>query len=221
MELDDLRQQWQRPAAPDVPLLTEQSLRAMLANPTESPVARMKRNARRDLGLGLAVVVLNFFNLQSWFRFAASRASGGVLWWSLLLGSTGLLVVLWNTGVKMRILSRMEGETSSLRDHLLSLVHQFRGLLRASVRTGLGLAALLVLLLLYAGYEKLVFYLRPGAGDQLTHWLLFGSGVLATLLAFGLAYKNGNAVRQRRYGQYLDRLEANLRELDEPGPGGA
>ena len=85
--------------------------------------------------------------------------------------------------------------------------------MRATQQVGLLLASTLAVLLIVGNRTALMTYLASST----TQWIL-GIGTLLLALASyaGLLmwlYHLGKIKQQRRYGQYLDQLEAALREL--------
>jgi len=220
MELADFRRAWQQPpaeAAPAPTPLTDQTLLSMLTRQPNSPVAIMKANARRDVRVGLAVILLNFINLYNLLKSRGTESNAHLELG--LIGAFTLVAVLflaWSIRVKQRLLASMEADTVNLREHLTRLVKQFRQLLRGGARVGLVLGVGIVGLFTFARRQELLDYLAPGAAERASHVLLALLFVGAVFALFAFAYQRGQTLRQRRYGRYLDQLEAALRELDEP-----
>lgn len=210
MELDDFRRRWQQqPAEPAQTALTGQKLRTMLAQTPDTPLSHLKRNTRRNLGVGLLLLVLNL-------RFLLGQgAQHGVLHEPLLRGLflAGFLMLFGSLFWQLWLFRRMERVSDNLREQLRNLTGQVKRLLRLRELTGPIWYALLILAAVYLRREALLAYLQADT-LQLSHAAMVGAGLLLLLgLGFWLHWL-GKRQKQRRYGQYLDRLEAALRELE-------
>ncbi|AMJ64797.1 hypothetical protein [Hymenobacter sp. PAMC 26628] len=208
MELDDLRRQWQQPAPPG-PALDAGQLSSWLARGSGGLVARMRRNTHWEQAFTALVMV-----------------GAAVLWAS----STQLIyrfyaVVLLGLGLGMfyyyyrvlAVLGQMAAADGHLRGHLQRLSAGLRQLLRFNFRLTLAMGPLALFSLLgYAVGRELA---RPG-GFRSGRVLVVGGVLLAlgALLQLAVAHLTRRYLHQL-YGRHLDRLDANLRELDEPGLG--
>ena len=207
MELDDLRRQWQQPAPAAGPSpFTYSRL------PTQLPghlVAKMRRNVWGEIVAAPFAALLPLLLLPGGtFRLLYS----GVI--VLLTVVTGILYAR-----QLRLLRQMGRTDTSIKGHLQVLCAGLRQLLRSYYLLTIWVGPLTLLLVLgyYVGRELA----RP-AGPR---WLELGV-VTSLVLVLGLIAQFG-VIRltrwylQRLYGQHLDRLEGQLRELDEEVPASA
>lgn len=207
MELDDLRRQWQQPEPVAPPTLTGRDLDALLKGRTLGLVEKMRRAAWVEAGLN-ALVGLGLLAVLPTLRDALLAAFAGLL----------LLMVVVLTVFYYRVLGtlrRMAEPTGSVRGHLATLAQGLRHLLRFYYR--LTLATGPVTMVLLWGGE---LWRMAGRG-LFTHWLkaviVVGLFLLmAVVVQLGMRHFARWYV-QRLYGRHLDRLEGQLRELEE-GP---
>ncbi|RZK19688.1 MAG: hypothetical protein EOO56_13750 [Hymenobacter sp.] len=209
MELDDLRRQWQQPEPVAPATLTTAELTQLVARQSGSIVEQLRRNARWELGLnyGLGLVALGL--------------AIGIpqLWLRLLASTMGLvaLVCIYYFHRKLGLLRSMASPAGHLRAHLVRITEGLRALTRFYYRLTLwtGPYTMLLLLGFFTGKE-----LHRAAEPR---WPLLGL-VAGLALVVGAACQVGiiyltRWYLQRLYGQHLDRLEGQLRELDGlPGP---
>lgn len=208
MELDDLRRQWQQPAPPG-PALDADQLSRWQARGSGGLVAQMRRNARWEAVLTAALTVAAVGVLpglhQTLYRsFAVTIAFLG-------------LVLLYYSYRVLAVLGRMAAADGHVRGHLQQLCAGLRQLLRFNYRLTLAVGpATLLLIFEYAvGHE-----LARADGFRSGRMLAVGGGLLALGVLLRVAAGYGTRWYLRRlYGRHLDRLEGNLRELNEPGPG--
>ena len=206
MELDDLRRQWQQPEPVAPAPLTTTELAQLAARQSGTIMEQLRRNARWELGLnyglGLAALVLVVGVPQLWLR--------------LLAGTMGLiaLVCIYYFHRKLGLLRGMANPAGHLRAHLVRITEGLRALTRFYYRLTLwtGPYTMLLLLGFFTGKE-----LHRATGPR---WQLLGI-VAGLALVIGAACQVGIVYftrwyLQRLYGQHLDRLEGQLRELDEP-----
>ncbi|MGY3089635.1 hypothetical protein ACVWYF_002683 [Hymenobacter sp. UYAg731] len=207
MELDDLRRQWQQPE-PAAPPMTQAALSRLLAQRSDGLVERMRRNARWELGF----VVLMAVTMPLILRFASNFLERAQVV-SLFLVA---LVMLGYYYRKLAMLRQMTEPDGHVLGNLRRLSAGLRNMLRFNYRLTLAMppASLLLALEFVVGKELS----RPG-GVRTT--MLLGLGAAMLVLGLLLQWAVVRATRwylQRLYGQYLDRLEANLRELADPLP---
>lgn len=212
MELDDLRRQWQRPEPAAATPLTPAALAALLARQRGGLVDKMRRNARWEMALA-AVMAAGLVVALPLVRQALFRLYGG---FSLLL-MLGLLYYYYRL---LGVLRQLAETSGSVRGHLVRLCGGLRQLLRFNYR--LTLATWPTILLLIYGF--FVGRLLGQAGPVRGQALALTGGIL---LVFGVVVQVGVVYftrwyLQRLYGQHLDRLEGQLRELDDsPAPNSA
>jgi hypothetical protein len=204
MELDDLRRAWKQPSATDAPpALDIAALAQLLARNTDSPVAKMQRNARVEMGLTALLMLLPF-----WFMKVEKPVTVFWAFFMVLLGAGQLYYYYYKLGV----LCRMATVEDNVRDHLQKLCVELRRLLRFLYRVTLATGPV-TLVLLFGSYVSLEQAKPAGLRPQL---LLITAGVVLVFgffLQIGVLYATRRYL-QRLYGQHLDRLEASLRELE-------
>ncbi|GAB3579824.1 hypothetical protein [Hymenobacter daeguensis] len=207
MELDDLRRQWQQPE-PAAPPLDQAALSHLLAQRSDGLVEKMRRNARWET----AYVALIAVAMPLLIGFADNFLERAEVVSLFLLA----LVMLGYYYRKLKMLRQMTQPDGHVLGNLRRLCAGLRSMLRFNYRLTLGTAPAALLLV----YEYVVGKELSRPGGVRTALLL---GLGAALLAVGLLLQWAvvRAARwylQRLYGQHLDRLEASLRELDEPEP---
>jgi hypothetical protein len=202
MELDDLRRQWQRPQpATDPPALNTTELRQLLAQQSGSIITRLRRNAKIEVAINYALLPLAVG--LAWLA--------PVLWVRLFGGLLGLvaLVCIFYFHRKLGLLRSMSDPAGDLRGHLLRLTSGLRALIRFYYRLTLAMIPLTLLLMGIMSVTSVLAVVTPTK-----IWLL-----AALLTALGCVIYLPIAHSTRRYlhwlyGQHLDRLEGQLRELD-------
>lgn len=210
MELDDLRRQWHQPEPMAPAALTASQLHALLARQRGGLVAKMRRNVHWDTGLAVAISLLALAAVLPGAGTAPTLLFAGVL--ALLV-----LLILYFYYRMLAVLRQMDETTGSVRSHLLLLGTGLRRLLRFYYYLSLAAAPLMLCLL----YGFVVGRELARAGN-FRGSLLLGVGTALLVLGAVLQVAVVRGSRwwvHRLYGQHLDRLEANLRELNEPGPG--
>jgi len=207
MELEDLRRQWQQPEKAASPAITSAELQALMRRQRGGLIEKMRRNTYWEASVASALVVPTLV-----IFLAYNHGPLAVLY----AGSLALLTVVmaYYYYKVIRLLRRLAETTGSVRGHLERLYAGLRQLLRFYYRLTLATlpGALLLIYSFFMGKELL----RPdgfrtsllaevGAG------LLLVGAVLQTAVVYGTRWW-----MHRLYGQHLDRLEGQLRELDEP-----
>ena len=207
MELDDLRRQWRQPEPTAPPTIAPAELRAMLSRQRGGLIDKMRRNTYWEVGVAMVLVVPTLVVF-----LVKNRGPLVILYTSALVALT--LAMAYYYCQIIRLLRQLSETTGSVRGHLARLYAGLRQLLRFYYRLTLATAPGMLLLLygFFVGKE----WLRPGGFRA---GLLAGVG--AGLLLFGAVLQVGVVYgtrwwMQRLYGQHLDRLEGQLRELDEP-----
>ena len=201
MELDDLRRQWQQ--APAVPQVPPAELRLLLSQQSTSLILKMRRSVWGEI---VASTVLAFFP----FLFIHSA---GFRWG--YAGVIALMVVVFGYYYtrQLSILKQMGQADVSIRGHLQVLSAGLRQLLRFYYYLTLWTGP--VTLLLVLGYYVTKEIDQP-TGPRWTQLGVVVSLVLVlgVIFQFGIIYLT-RWYLQRLYGRHLDRLEGQLRELDE------
>ncbi|UOQ97051.1 hypothetical protein MUN81_17645 [Hymenobacter sp. 5317J-9] len=206
LELDELRCQWQQPAA-DVPApLDAAALTRLLAQQSDGIIAKLRRSARWELWANF-VILAGALALAGLAQVLWLRVAGGVL---AAIGAV-CIVYLFR---KLHLLLRMDDPAGDLRAHLLRLDSGLRALIRFYYRFTLAMLPVggLLNLLMVVSTSKREIGLTSGFGLALVLGLVV---VLPALLYLPVASLTKRYL-QRLYGQHLDRLEASLRELAEP-----
>lgn len=209
MELDELRRQWQQPAPADARPVSPAEIGSMLVATSGNLIAKMRRNTWLEAALTSLILVVA--PLYGWL--GGTQPVQRLLVVVLVLLS---VILLANYYQQLQLLRRMEQPEAHVRAHLSVLCVGLRQRLRFYYRLTLASAPLMLLLLLgfHVGREMA----HPGAFNWKFILLLAGAyAVMGTLLQAGVVYLT-RWYLQRLYGQHLDRLEASLRELDEPEP---
>lgn len=203
MELDDLRRQWQQPE-PTGASATE--LTKLLEKSSVSAIGRMRRNTWNEIMIAVLTVVasLGFLLLH--------KGPVSLLYAALL----GLLVLIMSGYyvLQINLLKQLARTDTNVRGHLREVCAGLRRLLRFNDGLTLwtGPATWLVLVGYYIGREVS----QPAAPRWVRLGIVIGSSlVLGAVVQFGLLKLN-RWWSQYRYGQHLDHLEGQLRELDEP-----
>lgn len=212
MELDDLRRQWQaQPTGlPDDTATSEQALRTMLTSHTSSnPLIRLRKNAYRELKLVIVGLVLLLFDALLFFRYVAKMPlfAAGII---LVICLVGLLVYQ-----RLKLVRQMEQQQGNLYQVFRSRIARFRYLMRLHDYVGVGTLSLLAVVVGVVRRADWLAYLQPHQPNWGGHLMVAGGGLLLLLALLYAAYYVGQKEHQRRYGRYLDQLEAALRELRE------
>ena len=205
MELDDFRRQWQQQPAPVRPAPDEATLRALLTQPSTSPVARMLRNARQEIISTVVMMALTMAVLLSislpWLRPLGF----------LLLTSSVLMGLYYYR--KLRVLHRLGTAGGALRGQVQRQLQSLRSLLRLYYQLTMATLVIMGSFLLYSAYAHLPQLLRGDAGTLWRRGLWLG---LTALIAGLVVHWITRYHLQSQYGRHLDQLEAALHELEEP-----
>jgi hypothetical protein len=204
MELDDLRRQW-RQAEPGkaIGALSTGELTALLARQSGGVVEQLRRNARLELRINYAVLVAS----------AVLAALASELWLRLFGGVLTLLAVIciFYFYRKLGLLRTMADPAGDLRAHLTRMASGLRGLIQFYYRLTLATIPVTVLIMGLMAVSEFYTKLTPSKLGIIAAVLV----VLAIFLYLPTSHVTAKYL-QRLYGQHLDRLEGQLRELDEP-----
>jgi hypothetical protein len=203
MELDDLRRQWRQPEPVAVPpALTKAELHELLARQSGGIVAQLRRNARLEMTINYALLAISL--AVAWLA--------PVLWARLFGGLLALiaLVCVFYFYRKLGLLRSMSDPASDLRAHLLRLTNGLRALIRFYYRFTLATLPVVCLLMGFMALSTTTKVVTPTKV-----WVIAGVlAVLCIVLYLPTAHTTKRYL-QWVYGQHLDRLEAQLRELDD------
>ncbi len=198
MELDDLRRQWRN--SPDSP--TPLELIGLLGGRSANLIEQMRRNAWLEIILMALVTLMTLIALPS---LPALR------WWLylLLLSIVGLGYYYYRL---LGLLRQMADPAGSVRRHLAQLCAGLRTLLRSYYRLSVAMVPCSMLVM---GAQISQGLIR----SEGLAWARLGlfAGILAGAggLVLWLQIPATRWYLQRLYGRHLDRLESQLRELDE------
>lgn len=206
MELDDLRRQWQRP---EPVALNKAALLQLLTQQSGSILTKLRRNARLELAINYALLPLSL--AVAWWASALwVRLFGGLL--ALVAG-----VCIYYFYRKLGLLREMDNPANDLRGHLRRITQGLRALIRFYYRLTLAMIPVTMLL-----NVVMVLTTMRGPVTSLKVSSIMACLVVMSLLLYWPIARGTNWYLQRLYGQHLDRLEGQLRELDDnPAPAGA
>lgn len=204
MELDDLRRQWRQaePVKASGTLSTIE-LTELLARQSSGVVEQLRRNGRLELRINYGVLVASVLLVV--------RASE--LWLRLFGGVLALLAVvcIFYFYRKLGLLRSMDNPAGDLRAHLTRMASGLRSLIQFYYRLTLATIPVTVLIMGLMAVSEFHNKLTPSKLGIIAVVLV----VLAVFLYLPTAHVTAKYL-QRLYGQHLDRLEGQLRELDEP-----
>ncbi|OGX82471.1 hypothetical protein BEN47_18425 [Hymenobacter lapidarius] len=203
MQLEDLRQSWLNSPEEAAPINPSQLDKLLASRP--GVVEKMRRSARWETAFTAFLVLVSPFAL-----FIAETLIFRIYGVIMTVMGLGLLYYYYRM---LGMLSRMLVVEGNVRGHLQQLAAGLRALLRFYYRLTLALGPALMIFNL--GYFVGMELARPGPFRWkfllIMSGVLLGCGVLVQVLAvYGTRW-----YLQRLYGQHLDRLEANLAELEE------
>lgn len=204
MELDDLRRQWQQPEpATALSALDTAQLRQLLAQQSNSVVARLRRNAQVEMAINYTLLPLSLG--IAWLA--------PVLWVRLWGGILALiaLVCIFYFHRKLGLLRSMSDPTGNLHAHLLRLTNGLRALIRFYYRFTMALLPVTCLLM---GFMAL-----STTNKTVTTSKIMIIAAVLVLLCIVIYLPTAHITKRYLhwlYGQHLDRLEGQLRELNEP-----
>lgn len=205
MELDDLRRQWRQPEPASEPVtLNTTELRQLLARQSDSIVAKLRRNARLEMAINYALLPVSL--AVAWLA--------PVLWVRLWGGLLGLiaLVCIFYFHRKLGLLKGMSDPAGDLRAYLLRLTTGLRSLIRFYYRLTLAMVPLACLLM---GVMALTSTTRAVTPTKI--WII---GAVLAVLCVVIYLPTAHTTKRYLhwlYGQHLNRLEGQLRELND-GP---
>lgn len=208
MELDELRQNWQQPAPAEAPVgLDAAALTKLLARTSSNPVSKMRRNA----WLEIAFVALTLIGCL-WA--AAATRDGYYLSTAAWLALVCLLSSFYFRR-KLAVLRGLDNASGgAVREHVMQQLRSLRGLVRLyyqatmwslPISLGIGLVFIASRIIIKSSGQKMLVGLAI---------LVVAYAVIGVLTYFAMRSFTRWYI-QRLYGQHLDRLEANLRELDD------
>ncbi|GAB3637428.1 hypothetical protein GCM10027422_30180 [Hymenobacter arcticus] len=206
MELDDLRRQWQQPAPDKAPVpLSAAELSQLVARQSGSIVEQLRRNARLEMGVNYALVVVSL----------GMCALAPALWLRLFGGLLALVAVvcIYYLNRKLDLLRNMDDPAGNLRTHLLRITGGLRALIRFYYRFTLAMIPVTALMMGAFAMLKMLGEITPA---KLA--LILGGLVVEMAVLYWPASRATNWYLQRLYGQHLDRLEGQLHELNETSP---
>jgi hypothetical protein len=204
MELDDLRRQWQQPEpATALSALNTAQLRQLLAQQSNGVVARLRRNAQVEMAINYTLLPLSLG--IAWLA--------PVLWVRLWGGILALiaLVCIFYFHRKLGLLRSMSDPTGNLHAHLLRLTNGLRALIRFYYRFTMAMLPVTCLLM---GFMALSTTNKAVTTSKIM--IIAAVLVLLCIVIYLPTAHTTKRYLQWLYGQHLDRLEGQLRELNEP-----
>lgn len=208
MELDDLRRQWRQPEpVAESTTLGAAELARLIARQSGSIIAKLRRNARREMLINYALLPISL----------AVAGLAPVGWVRLFGGILALLalVCIFYFHRKLKLLRSMSDPAGDLRGYLLLLTSGLRALIRFYYRLTLAMVPVSCLLM-----GVMALTTTKAAVTPQKIWLI---GALLVVLCCATCLPVAHTTRRYLhwlYGQHLDRLESQLRELDEAHPPG-
>jgi hypothetical protein len=203
MELDDLRRHWRQPEPASEPAaLSTAELRQVLARQSDDILAKLRRNAKVEMAINYALLPLSL----------AMAGLASALWVRLWGGLLALLalVCIFYFHRKLGLLRHMSDPAGNLRAYLLRLTTGLRALIRFYYRLTLAMLPLTCLLM---GVMTLTTTTKAVTPTKI--WII---GALLAVLCVVIYLPTAHTTKRYLhwlYGQHLDRLEAQLRELDD------
>ncbi|WP_175470917.1 hypothetical protein [Hymenobacter psychrophilus] len=135
----------------------------------------------------------------------------------MYLFGAGIFLVLCVIGLivyqRLKLIRQMEQQQANLYHFLKTRITRFRQLMRLHDYVGVGTLFFLAVFVVAFRWDYVWAYLQPGQPDRGWHLSVAGGGLVVLLALIYAAYLTGRQEHQRRYGRYLDQLEAALREL--------
>lgn len=208
MELDDLRRHWQQPQPVTEPAaLSPANLHELLARQSGSIIEQLRRNARVEMNINYALLPISLL--------LAGLAP--VLWvrlFGVLLALIALVCIFYFRR-KLGLLHSMNDPAGDLRSHLVRLIAGLRTLIRFYYRLTLATIPITGLLI---GVMSATSVLKVVTPTKI--WLLAGLLTVLSLVIYLPVAHTTKRYLHWLYGQHLERLEGQLRELDEVAPAG-
>ena len=206
MQLEDLRQSWLNPPDELAPISTAQLDKLLESRP--GLVDKMHRNACWETAFSV------LFTLVGPIMWAMSTESLFKMYSVIvLLAGSGMLYYYYRMFAVLNQMRLVEGD---VRGHLQRLAAGMRTLMRFYYRLTLMMNP--VLMLINFGFFLSLELKRPAPIRWQMVLGMTGLSAVAALLMLVISVYATRWFMQRMYGQHLDRLEANLHELDEPEP---
>ena len=208
MELDDLRRHWQQPQPVTEPAaLSPANLHELLTRQSGSIIEQLRRNARVEMNINYALLLISLL--------LAGLAP--VLWvrlFGVLLALIALVCIFYFRR-KLGLLHNMNDPAGDLRSHLVRLIAGLRTLIRFYYRLTLATIPITGLLI---GVMSATSVLKVVTPTKI--WLLAGLLTVLSLVIYLPVAHTTKRYLHWLYGQHLERLEGQLRELDEVAPAG-
>jgi len=204
MELNELRQLWNRQATDEPAPLSEQGIARMVARKSDNVVTRLRRNAWWEVRFQVVVILS--------LPFAIYYATNQFIRWYLIFFEIFSVAFCYYYYYTFMLLRRMEHVEKGLQEHLQALISGLRNLLAIYLRLTICVGAItLVATTSYRAYKLN----RKYGGEELITQL--GLLIIIMLIVGAILYlvivRLTKWYLQRIYGQHLDRLEGYLHEL--------
>ena len=202
MELETLKAIWQDQQLPRDGETSREDLLALLQKKSGSPIARMRRNLRKEAIL----LVISYIPIIIFYWIAFGGRLSGISW--VMFGF--LVLFSGYYFFKNRLLKQMLCVSCEVRSNLSRQLTTLRKYIRFYFWT-----STLIIPVTPVVAFTLVMYSRP-ANDPPYHWLrgislLF---LLILVLTVGMYFFNRWYIN-RLYGRHIGKLQQLLREMDE------
>ncbi len=203
MQLEDLRQNWLNPTEWSAPINSVQLEKLLASRP--GLVDKMRRSARWETAFTAVLVLASPFAL-----YGAETLIYRIYAVIMMALGVGLLYYYYRM---LGMLNRMRRVEGNVRGHLKRLAAGLRALLRFYYRLTLVIGPLMMTMnfCYFLGMELG----RPGPLRWKFLFIMAGVLLVLGMLVQVLAVYGTRWYVQRLYGQHLDRLEANLAELED------
>ena len=190
MELDDLKESWQRQDQQ----LTNTNIMELIHQKSYGPIAALKQSFKKQMRFMIVIPVLLFLvYIKDW-----QATLGSVLFWSYVVFCLG--VVLYNYG-HYRVVRTMEGMQGPVKAMLQQQIDLLEARLRRNM-LGVRIALLYFVVLL----EVLPFFQHYRMLDK---WHALSPLIRISAYAglFLLQYFVSRSVKQRKFGQHITYLK--------------
>lgn len=203
MELEQWKDVWKKQEESPTP-----SLREMLGKPSNSPIAKMKRN----LILELIAVLISFGAIVVYYQTAFKGKFQEVSWAYFVM----IILFVVYFFFKFRLLTRMECMACEVKSNLLKQVNTLEKFVRFYLIAGTALIPIVILFFYAFSWihfpEGRGLFLEPSDSTSLLTSLLILLLVCVTS-TIGMYYLNKWYIR-KLYGNQIERLKKMLEQLD-------
>jgi len=199
MELDDLKQQWQR-ADNNSNQLKNRNIMEIIQNKSNGPVAALKRSYRRQMAV-MAVLpgVLISTNVQH-----LDKTFSSALFWAYVLFCFCIVVF---ARMNLNTIRKIEGQDGMVKSNLQQLAAVLEGRMKQNIAAArIGLLALILLteVLPYFQYFKML-----DTWHNLSPFIRFGAYGALVLMQYLIIRRKSH----EKFGQHIARLKELVGEM--------